>query len=102
MVPHVYPAQQVKTAPVVHALSALIRGKSEQENIAAGLPGKLAVAIEKANRIMAEDIIREAGYMLPQSDNSKAFLRSLQDQELPEDFPAQAVERLLEILGDEK
>jgi hypothetical protein len=37
------------------------------KGVFAGLPGKLAKAIEKSNRIMAEDIIRESGYMLPQS-----------------------------------
>ena len=66
-VPKEYPKQQDKTQPVIDALKALMRSKSEQENIVAGLPGKLAVAIEKSNHIMAEDIIREAGYMLPLS-----------------------------------
>ena len=28
---------------------------------------QLAAALEKSNRIMAEDLFREAGYMLPQS-----------------------------------
>jgi hypothetical protein len=37
------------------------------------------LAIEKSNRIMAEDINREAGYMLPQSENAMAFLHSLLD-----------------------
>ena len=77
MVPKVYPKQQDKTEAVISALKALMRSKSEQENIAAGLPNKLAIAIEKSNLIMAEDIIREAGYMLPQSDNAKEFLQSL-------------------------
>lgn len=52
-------------------MNALLRSKSEQENIAAGLDGKLAAAIEKSNRIMGEDILREAGYMLAQSKNNK-------------------------------
>jgi hypothetical protein len=38
-----------------------------------GLPGRLAAAIEKSGRIMAEDLIREAGYMLPQSGNAREF-----------------------------
>lgn len=67
MVPVEYPPQQPKTESVVSALNMLLRSKSKQENIAAGLSGKLAKAIEKSNRIMAEGIIREAGYMLPQS-----------------------------------
>jgi len=71
MVPSEYPAQQPKTDAVVSALNVLLCSKSEQEGIASGLSGKLAVAIEKSNHIMAEDIIREAGYMLPQSNNAK-------------------------------
>ncbi|MDD4510321.1 MAG: 4Fe-4S dicluster domain-containing protein, partial [Oscillospiraceae bacterium] len=51
MVPAEYPPQQPKTDAVVGALNVLLRSKSEQENIAAGLSGKLAVAIEKSNHI---------------------------------------------------
>jgi rubrerythrin/Fe-S-cluster-containing hydrogenase component 2 len=98
MVPVEYPPQQPKTELVVSMLNTLLRSKSEQENIAAGLSGKLAKAIEKSNRIMAEDIIREAGYMLPQSQNTKNFLQSLLDQN-PEGFPREAVEKLLNALN---
>ena len=98
MVPIEYPPQQPKTELVVSMLNTLLRSKSEQENIAAGLSGKLAKAIEKSNRIMAEDIIREAGYMLPQSQNTKNFLQSLLDQN-PEGFPREAVEKLLNALN---
>ncbi|MFI3283682.1 MAG: hypothetical protein R3Y57_01230, partial [Erysipelotrichaceae bacterium] len=34
-------------------------------------------AFEKSNRIMAEDIIREAGYMLPQSGNAAKLLEEI-------------------------
>ena len=97
MVPFEYPPQQPKTESVVSGLNALLRSKSQQENIVAGLPGKLAKAIEKSNRIMAEDIIREAGYMLPQSQNTKNFLQSLLDQN-PEGLPKETVEKLLKAL----
>ncbi len=102
IVPEVYPQQQPKTEAVVNALKILMRSKSEQEMIAAGLPGKLAAAIEKSNHIMAEDIIREAGYMLPQSDNALAFLKSLIEQQQPEGFPKEAVTTLLEHLDEKK
>lgn len=102
MVPEVYPPQQPKTEAVINALKILMRSKSEQEMIAAGLPGKLAVAIEKSNHIMAEDIIREAGYMLPQSDNALDFLKSLIDKQQPEGFPREAVEKLLEAFDKNK
>ena len=102
MVPVEYPSQQPKTDEVVSALNVLLRSKSEQENIAAGLSGKLAIAIEKSNHIMAEDIIREAGYMLPQSENTMAFLQSLLDKEQPEDFPKEAVEKLINAFSKSK
>jgi rubrerythrin/Fe-S-cluster-containing hydrogenase component 2 len=102
MVPFEYPPQQQKNDAVVGALKALLRSKAQQENIAAGLPGKLAAAIEKSNHIMAEDIIREAGYMLPQSDNAQRFLQSLLDNSSSDGFPKEAVERLIELLGDKK
>lgn len=101
MVPVEYPPQQVKSDEVVAAMKALLRSKSEQENIAAGLPGRLAKAIEKSNRLMGEDVIRESGYMLPQSNHVKRFLESLLAQEQPEDFPKEAVEKLLNNLDFE-
>ena len=70
--------------------------------IASGLPGKLAAAIAKSNHIMAEDLIREAGYMLPQSDNTLDFLKSLIDNQQPEGFPKEAVEKLLEAFNQKK
>lgn len=96
IVPVEYPAQQTKTEEVVGAMKMLLRSKSEQENIAAGLPGKLATALEKSNRIMAEDIIREAGYLLPQSQNAERFLQSLLEKEQSDGFPKHIVEKLLE------
>jgi len=99
LVPTEYPLQQPKTETVISALKTLLRNKAEQEKIATGLPGKLAVAIEKSNRIMAEDLLREAGYMLPQSQNTKQFLQSLLDQKQPESFPKEVVEKLLEIIS---
>jgi len=102
MVPEVYPPQQPKTEAVINALRILMRSKSEQEMIAAGLPGKLVAAIEKSNHIMAEDLIREAGYMLPQSNNTLDFLKSLIDQQQPEGFPRETVKKLLEALDNDK
>ncbi len=96
MIPVEYPPQQPKAQSVIQVMNALLRSKSEQENISSGLSGKLAKAIEKSNRIMAEDIIREAGYMLPQGQNTIDFLQSLFDKKQPEDFPLDTVKRLLD------
>lgn len=98
MVPHVYPPQQEKDEKVVDSLNQLMRSKSKQEHISSGLNNKIGVAIEKSNRIMAEDIVREAGFLLPQSDNTKALLKQMLTEKYPDDFPIEAVKKLLELI----
>lgn len=92
MVPKVYPPQQPKTEPVVQNLRRLIQSKAQAEAIAAQLPGPLAAAVEKSSRLMAEDLCREAGFMLPQSANTRAFLEHIRD--CP-GVPREAVDLLL-------
>ena len=67
MVPREFPVQQKKEDAVIAALRKLASSKAEQEMMAAGMPQPLAKAIERSSRIMREDLLREAGYMLPQS-----------------------------------
>ncbi|WP_343248861.1 rubredoxin-like domain-containing protein [Diplocloster hominis] len=98
MVPVELPPQQGHAEAVTTALRAIMHSKSEQESIAASLPGRLAAAIEQSNRIMAEDIIRESGYMLPQSANARIFLEKLLDTQHREGFPRSAAEELLSML----
>ncbi|MEG0094213.1 MAG: hypothetical protein RR673_08975, partial [Erysipelotrichaceae bacterium] len=57
-------------------------------------------AIAKSNHLMGEDIIREAGYMLPQSNNTHEFLQSLIDHPIASDFPVDVVKRLLVLLDN--
>lgn len=102
MVPQVYPSQQAKVDSVSLALKRLLRSKSMQEGMAASMPGYLAAAIEKSNHIMAEDLIREAGYMLPQSDNARALLQSLLDHTNEDAFPIETIEKLMELLNETK
>lgn len=77
MVPVEYPMQQLKKDRVTEALRALLQRKAEAETIAAQLPDALSVAVEKSSRLMAEDLCRESGFMLPQSGNTKRFLEQL-------------------------
>lgn len=79
MVPKEYPPQQSKEEKVVEALRGLIQSKAKAESIAAQLPDALSVAVEKSSRLMAEDLCREAGFMLPQSGNTRAFLESIKN-----------------------
>lgn len=95
LVPTQYPPQQAHDADVVKAMKLLFASKITQENIAHHIPNRLAMAIEKSNRIMAEDIIREAGYMLPQSANARLLLEDLLAQHKGD---AKAIEALLATL----
>ena len=95
LVPCEYPPQQEKTDEVVAALRRLASSKAEQELLAAGLPGVLAEAIRKSNRIMEEDLLRESGYMLPQSGNAHDLLEEMLSYAQEPSFPVEAVELLL-------
>lgn len=97
MVPKEMPEQQKHAGSVTAAMKMLLRSKSEQENIAASLSGPFASALEKSCRIQGEDIIREAGYMLPQSEPARAFLQELLDSPPSDAFPEEAVEKLLQM-----
>ena len=79
MVPKEMPPQQPKEDQVVQALRGLIQNKAWAENLAAQLPDALSAAVEKSSRLMAEDLCREAGFMLPQSKNSRAFLKQIRN-----------------------
>ncbi len=95
MVPKECPPQQPKEDKVVEALRGLVQSKARAECIAAQLPDALSVAVEKSSRLMAEDLCREAGFMLPQSGNTKAFLERIRSYP---DIPADVVESLLNTI----
>lgn len=98
MVPKELPPQQKHSDTVVNAMNALLRSKTKQEAIAAGLPDMLSAALEKSCRIQAEDLIREAGYMLPQSENTHAFLKKMIANPPSGQFPLAAAKELLELI----
>ena len=95
MVPKEMPPQQPKEETVAEALRGLIQSKARAERLASQLPGALSAAVEKSSRLMAEDLCREAGYMLPQSENSRAFLKRLKDYP---GIPADLVDVLLQTI----
>ena len=99
MMPRELPPQQPKEDKVVEALRALVQSKAEAENIAAQLPGPLLKAVAKSSRLIAEDLCREAGFMLPQSANTKEFLELIKTY--PE-IPADAVDSLLKTIKIEE
>ena len=99
LVPKAYPPQQEKTEAVIAALRRLVSSKAEQETMAARLPGVLAKAVAKSNRIMAEDLLRESGYMLPQSGNVFQALVDMTDHVQEPGFPVKALELLLTTMS---
>jgi len=109
LVPDFYPSQQEKTDIAKKALLLLAKSKVKQEKIATDIEKntdnpihrQLAQALSISNRLMAEDLLRESGYMLPQSQNVLDFLHTLLVDDQPEGFPRAVVERLVEILKSE-
>ncbi len=105
LIPVEYPPQQLKTEKVVGALRALAQSKLDQEKIASDISQstdsavtrQFAQAIAKSNRIMAEDLMRESGYMIAQSDEVINLLESM-TQNHPKDFPLDIVKELLDKL----
>ncbi len=95
MVPKEMPPQQKKTEEVIEALRALVQSKAKTENIASQLPDTLSAAVAKSSRLMAEDLCREAGFMLPQSGNTRDFLEQIISYP---DIPTDIVQDLLNKL----
>lgn len=95
MMPRELPPQQPKEDKVVEALRALVQSKAEAESITAQLPSSLSKAVAKSSRLMAEDLCREADFMLPQSANTKEFLELIKTYP---DIPADAVDSLLKTI----
>ena len=106
MVPAEYPAQQEKTEAVTEMMKAMAASKATQEKMALQMAEgagtnefyRLMKAVAASERLLGADIMREAGYMLPQSDNAKAKIKEwINDPEL-KGFPKEKAEKLLELL----
>ena len=94
-----------KTTPAVFLLWGANAERKAQEELAAQrlsahaedeALGRLAAAVARATRLVNEDIMREAGYMLPQSANTRALLDALATQSLSADAPHEVARQLLE------
>ena len=106
MVPAEYPPQQKKTEAVTGPSFALAEGKAWQEKTALQLAKtaetdglyRLMTAFAKSVRLVNEDLLRESGYMLPQSANARQLLKELVKNPPSDDFPAEAAEELLKLI----
>ena len=106
MVPAEYPPQQKETEAVTGPSFALAEGKAWQEKTALQLAEtaetdglyRLMTAFAKSVRLVNEDLLRESGYMLPQSANARQLLKELVKNPPSDDFPAEAAEELLKLI----
>jgi hypothetical protein len=105
MVPEKYPPQQKKTKAVAASQRALGYSKVLQWQIAeaaaasagSAIAKQFAEAVAKSNLRMAEDILRESGYLLPQSAEARELLEEMLNKAAP-DFPKDAAQLLLNRL----
>jgi len=105
MVPVEYPPQQPKKDEVIAVLNQLSASKAKGEKSAKQIAEntsedglyRLMNAIAKSERIVAEDILRESGYMLPQSENAHKILEDL-IANAPEGFPVETAKKLLQTI----
>ncbi len=89
MLPRVYPKQQVKDKRVISELFKLADSKIEQIKILKNMINnssnddekRLYKAFIHSNKVMVEDMMREAGFMLPQSSNTNKLLFSLKGKD---------------------
>ena len=106
MVPQDYPPQQSKEASILSLSHVLTHHKARQEQLVKQLAQtsssdelyRLMKAFEKSIRLVNEDILRESGYMLPQSTQVHDLLKTwIQDPPL-DDFPRDIAQNLLDMI----
>ena len=106
MVPLDYPPQQKKSETVLAQANTLARHKAVEERTAQRLAEtaeddsayRLFTALAKSARLVNEDLLREAGYMLPQSANARALLEKWSVVPPAADFPAETARKLLDMI----
>ena len=89
MLPRVYPKQKVKDKRVISELFKLADSKIEQIKVLKNMINnssnddekRLYKAFIHSNKVMVEDMMREAGFMLPQSSNTNKLLISLKGKD---------------------
>jgi len=99
MVPLKYPPQQPKTEAVIASQRELAKSKLAQERIAEAVAAstknmnirRFAQAMARSNRLMAEDILRESGFMLPQSKEVYNLLKTMRKSITLDDRSIEAI-----------
>ena len=104
MLPNKMPPQQKKEKAVVNQLFQIADNKIEEikilsyllENSKTEEEIRFFNALIHSNKVMVEDIMREAGYMLPQSSNTNQLLNYLLHQE--NDLDKEIIKKLIHQL----
>ena len=99
-------AEFAKDLETVNALNALSVKKTELETLARQVAGetdreglrRLMLACAASLRLTGADLMRESGYMLPQSREAKDFLQGILMEPPSGDFPLAEVWQLMESL----
>ena len=107
MVPYDYPPQQPKTDLTKAALNQLADQKAIGENIARTIKNstekdglyRLMAAVEKAERLVGEDVMREAGFMLPQSKDAHEMLKGIAGRKDLDEETRKTAEKLDTVIG---
>ena len=88
MIPNKYPKQQEKNNYVINALLDIAKSKIEEIKLLNGLmekvtdeEKKLLKALMHSNVVIIEDLMRESGFMLPQSKNVHDLLVKISHDE---------------------
>jgi len=106
LVPLEMPLPQEKSDASASALKGLAGAKTDTEQAARQMAAetesdtldRLMRAIACSSRVMAEDLLREAGYMLPQSANVRRMLEALIANPPAADFPVETARKLLDSM----
>lgn len=104
LIPETFPAPSPKAKRVIHVLRQLSESKAKQELIAGQLAKiesnsklqLLSCALEHSNLRMIEDLLRESGYLLPQSEEVRQLLQHLLSTNQGKDFPVHTIKKLLQ------
>ena len=110
LVPVEMPLPQKKADSSVNTLKGMAASKTWTEQAARQIAGqtgsdtlaRLMKAVGCSSRLMAEDLLREAGYMLPQSEDIRQMLEALVANPPAADFPVEAARKLLNKIPFQK
>jgi rubrerythrin/Fe-S-cluster-containing hydrogenase component 2 len=106
MMPMDLPPQQVKDHEVIRELYKMVKSKTKQERIAKSVAAtteddtlyRLMTAVARSTRLQNEDLLREAGFMVPQSENAHHLLETLIANPPTPEFPVETAKKLLELI----